>query len=114
MADCILSIRTVYCHAIAKGNTGNRAFEQVGTKSVDKQEQPADRDLDITTETCPMTFVRTRLALDRMLPGQLLRIRLKGAEPRANVPKTAAEQGHQVLALEDLADGTTQLLIRKG
>ena len=61
-----------------------------------------------------MTFVRTRLALDRMASGQLLRLRLKGAEPRANVPKTATEQGHAVLACEDLPDGATLLLIRKG
>ncbi len=78
------------------------------------QEQQADRELDITAETCPMTFVRTRLALDRMLPGQVLRVRLKGAEPRANVPKTAREQGHAVLALDDQADGSTVLLLRKG
>lgn len=61
-----------------------------------------------------MTFVRTRLALDRLRPGQTLRVRLKGAEPRVNVPKTATEQGHAVLACDDHADGSTVLLIRKG
>ena len=30
----------------------------------------ADQELDITAEVCPMTFVRTRLALDRMAPGR--------------------------------------------
>ncbi len=80
---------------------------------VDMEEQQTDRDLDITAETCPMTFVRTRLALDRMAPGQLLRVRLRGAEPRLNVPKTAAEQGHTVLSTQDQADGTTHVLIRK-
>ena len=80
---------------------------------MDMQEHPVDRELDITAETCPMTFVRTRLALDRMASGQLLRVRLKGAEPRANVPKTATEQGHAVLACDDQADGSTLLVIRK-
>jgi TusA-related sulfurtransferase len=61
-----------------------------------------------------MTFVRTRLALDRMTSGQLLRVRLNGAEPRANVPKTAAEQGHTVVFSQDQADGSTLVLIRKG
>ena len=32
-----------------------------------------DRELDIRAEFCPMTFVRTRLALDRLSPGQVLR-----------------------------------------
>ena len=77
------------------------------------EEQAADRRLDITAETCPMTFVRTRLELDRMAPGQTLLVLLKGGEPRANVPRTAREQGHDVLAEADGPDGITRLLIRK-
>jgi TusA-related sulfurtransferase len=69
--------------------------------------------LDITRETCPMTFVRTRLALDRMAPGEVLRVLLKGDEPRRNVPRTATEQGHAVLGTEEGADGTVSLWIRK-
>ncbi|WP_372619259.1 sulfurtransferase TusA family protein [Falsiroseomonas sp.] len=82
--------------------------------SYDAEEQTADHELDITAETCPMTFVRTRLALDRMAPGQVLLVRLKGEEPRRNVPRTAAEQGHAVLRQDAAADGTVRLWIRKG
>ena len=72
-----------------------------------------DQELDITRDVCPMTFVRTRLALDRMAAGQVLKVRLTGEEPRANVPRTAAEQGHAVLARRE--DGEALLLwIRKG
>ncbi|MFZ4406385.1 MAG: sulfurtransferase TusA family protein [Paracraurococcus sp.] len=70
--------------------------------------------LDITAETCPMTFVRTRLALDRMQSGQTLLVRLRGEEPRRNLPRTATEQGHAVLAQQEHEDGTTLLLLRKG
>ena len=69
--------------------------------------------LDITSETCPMTFVRVRLALDRLPPGGVLEVLLKGEEPRRNVPRTAAEQGHTVLAQDDRADGVTKLLLRR-
>ena len=72
-----------------------------------------DLAIDITALLCPMTFVRTRLALDRLQPGQVLAIRLRGDEPRRNVPRTATEQGHAVLAIQDAPDGTTTLLIRK-
>jgi len=75
---------------------------------------PADRELDITSELCPMTFVRTRLALDRMQPGQTLLVHLRGAEPLANVPRAAAELGHVVLALDTGADGVSRLLLRRG
>lgn len=73
-----------------------------------------DRVLDISGETCPMTFVRTRLALDRMQPGQTLLVHLRGEEPRRSVPETAAAQGHLVLAIETDAEGATRLLLRKG
>ena len=59
-----------------------------------------------------MTFVRTRLALDRMAPGQILLVRLRGEEPLRNVPRTAREQGHEVLSLDTDADGVATLLLR--
>ena len=73
-----------------------------------------DRTLDITGLVCPMTFVRTRLALDCMAPGQILLVLLRGEEPRRNVPATAAAQGHAVLARQDGADGVTRLWLRRG
>jgi TusA-related sulfurtransferase len=73
-----------------------------------------DHRLDITGEVCPMTFVRTRLALDRMAPGQVLLVRLRGEEPLRNVPRTAREQGHEVLSLETATDGVAELLLRRG
>lgn len=76
--------------------------------------QSADRELDITNEVCPMTFVRTRLALDRMSPGQTLLVHLKGDEPLRNVPRTAVEQGHTVLSVDTDQNGVTHLLLRRG
>lgn len=73
----------------------------------------ADCLLDIRADTCPMTFVRTRLALDRLAPGQVLRVHLKGEEPRRNIPRTAAEQGHQILAARDLPGGEALLWLRR-
>jgi tRNA 2-thiouridine synthesizing protein A len=79
-----------------------------------KLNQPFDQALDITRDRCPMTYVRVRLALDRMRPGQVLQVDLSGDEPLRNVPRTAAEQGHAVLACEPVAGSVTRILIRKG
>jgi len=73
-----------------------------------------DREIDITGDLCPMTFVRTRLALDRMTPGQILKVRLRGDEPLRNVPRTAHEQGHTVISLETGTDGISTLYLRRG
>ncbi len=73
----------------------------------------ADRTLDITRETCPMTFVRTRLALDRMAAGERLLVLLRGDEPARSVPRAAAALGHVVLRQEAAEDGVVRLLLRK-
>jgi len=52
--------------------------------------------LDITAEVCPLTFVRARLALERLPPGARLEVRLNGGEPLRNVPRALAELGHGV------------------
>jgi TusA-related sulfurtransferase len=80
---------------------------------VDRADPAADRTLDITRDICPMTFVRTRLALDRLAPGQKLLVLLKGEEPRRNVPRSAREHGHTVLAEQTGTDGITRLLLER-
>ncbi|MBI4185183.1 MAG: sulfurtransferase TusA family protein [Proteobacteria bacterium] len=65
----------------------------------------ADYYLDITKEICPLTFVRTKLLIERLRPGQTAEIRLKGSEPLENVPRSIEEMGHAVLAIEPEADG---------
>ena len=73
--------------------------------------------LDITAELCPMTFVRTKLLVERMAPGERLEVRLQGAEPLTNVPKSVAELGHFIESLNPEDDenksGPYRLLIRK-
>lgn len=56
--------------------------------------------LDITPEVCPLTFVKTKLLIEKMDSGQVVQIRLKGAEPLENVPRSAREQGHVILGME--------------
>ena len=43
-----------------------------------------------------MTFVRTKLKLERMQPGEILSVRLSGEEPLRNVPRAAREEGHSI------------------
>ena len=61
-----------------------------------------------------MTYVRTKLALEALETGQVLEVRLRGEEPRRNVPASAQDDGHAVLALVPREDGSYVLLLRKG
>jgi TusA-related sulfurtransferase len=52
--------------------------------------------LDIRALTCPLTWVRTKLALDRLAPGEELVVTCPPGEALENVPRSAAEAGHEV------------------
>jgi len=58
-----------------------------------------DQTIDITGEVCPMTFVRTKLKLERMQPGEVLHVRLRGDEPLRNVPRAARDEGHIIMRI---------------
>ena len=55
--------------------------------------------LDISNDICPMTFVKTKLFLERLDPGAVLEVRRKGPEPLDNVPRSVRDHGHDVLSL---------------
>jgi TusA-related sulfurtransferase len=63
-----------------------------------------DQTIDITDEVCPMTFVRTKLKLERMRSGEVLSVRLRGDEPLRNVPRAARDEGHGILGIEPDGD----------
>ena len=63
-----------------------------------------DQTIDITGEVCPMTFVRTKLKLERMRSGEVLSVRLRGEEPLRNVPRAARDEGHAILGIEAEGD----------
>ena len=86
-----------------------------------KPSTDTDYFLDITALVCPMTFVKTKLMIEKMTPGQTCEVRLQGKEPLENVPRSAIELGHEVISMlaEDAnaATATTygvhRLVIRK-
>ena len=56
--------------------------------------------MDITEYVCPMTFVRTKLLLEKMNSGEIAVIRLNDGEPLQNVPRSVREHGHDIVSME--------------
>jgi len=73
--------------------------------------------LDITDQICPMTFVRTKLLIEKLSSGEQATVRLQGSEPLQNVPRSVREHGHQIIFLgpEDVGnpDGPHLLVLEK-
>ncbi len=67
-----------------------------------------NRTLDITGLTCPMTWVRTKLELERLEAGDVLTVSCAPGEALENVPRSAREAGHDVAV-----EGTTVRIVRR-
>jgi tRNA 2-thiouridine synthesizing protein A len=73
-----------------------------------------DKHIDIKGLVCPFTFVKSKLALEELEPGQVLEILLDFEEASRSVPKSMEEQGHQVLSVEKVSDTDWVVKVRKG
>lgn len=72
--------------------------------------------IDITGDVCPMTFVRVKLALERLPAGEILGVRLNAGEPLRNVPRSARAEGHEILEVraEPESPAIFRMIIRRG
>ena len=71
--------------------------------------------LDITSDVCPLTMVKTKLLIEEMQVGDIASIRLNNGEPLDNVPRTLRDHGHEVLEIKEEEPGSTvfRLLVKK-
>lgn len=72
-----------------------------------------DEDLDLKGEVCPYTFVRSKLALEQMEAGQVLRITVDNSESAANVPRSLDLEGHEVLGIAKEGASLWKIVTRK-
>ena len=70
--------------------------------------------LDVTGEICPITWVRTKLALEALETGEVLEVLVNDGEPLRNIPGSAKDEGHKVTGVRRGAGGTYILQIRRG
>ena len=70
--------------------------------------------IDLTGETCPMNWVRTKLALEAMATGETLEVWLDAGEAATSVPKSAAAEGHTIQRATPDPEGRVRVVIRKG
>ena len=72
-----------------------------------------DAQLDLRGIACPLNFIRTKLALERLLPGQILQVDLDRGEPQQQVTQGLESSGHGVICCEHPEQqGAVRLLVR--
>lgn len=66
--------------------------------------------VDLRGVRCPTNFVKARLALETIEPGETVQFLLDNGEPARNVPRSLKAEGHRLLGLEE-KDGYSVLTL---
>ena len=72
------------------------------------------RTLDLRTAKCPLNFVKARLALEKIPLGEILEVWiLAESESSLNIPKSIAQEGHEVVLVEAGDAGMKRVFMRR-
>lgn len=72
-----------------------------------------DDELCLSGEVCPYTFVKSKLALEEMESGQILRVIVDNAESAEAVPRSLRNEGHAVLEVTAVGAALWAIIVRK-
>ena len=72
-----------------------------------------DARLDLRGVACPLNFIRTKLVLERLVPGQILQVDLDRGEPQQQVSQGLKSAAHGVTCCDHPEQqGAVRLLVR--
>lgn len=77
------------------------------------KDEPSVPSVDLTREVCPITFVKAKLHMERMAPGELIEFVLKEGDQIRDVPRSLKEEGHRIEAVRQEGE-RYRLRVRKG
>ena len=77
------------------------------------EEIKTDRELDLRGEVCPFTFVKSKLIIEQMNIGEVLKVILDYYPSVENVPKSMKDEYQEVLAVKQVGENLWEVYIRK-
>lgn len=72
-----------------------------------------DREINLKGEVCPYTFIKSKLALEEMENGQILKVIVDFKEAVEEVPRGMEFEGHKVLEVKQISETDWQLILQK-
>ena len=72
-----------------------------------------DKTVDLKGQVCPYTFVRSKLAIEKMNLGEVLEVILDHKPAVENVPKSMENEGQKVLKMDQTGEKECHLFVRK-
>ncbi|MGD1809265.1 sulfurtransferase TusA family protein [Dapis sp. BLCC M126] len=64
----------------------------------------SDAQIDLRGTPCPINFVKTKLYLEKMMPGEILEVWLDRGEPIEQVPDSLIVEGYQIEEIKEQSE----------
>jgi len=71
------------------------------------------KEIDLLDEICPMTFVKTKLAIERINQGERIKVIFNSQEAKINVPRSLSEVNHKIIAIKNIDKEKFYIIIEK-
>lgn len=71
------------------------------------------KSVDVRGEVCPVPDVDTKRALKKMSAGEILEVLIDYPMSKERIPENVKKDGHEVLAIEEIAPSEWKILIKK-
>jgi len=81
--------------------------------SVETVEQQQFETLDLQSDVCPYTFVKSKMAVEALSSGQEILILLGNSESASNVPRSLDAEGHEILGVEKVGKAIWQVRVKR-
>ncbi len=73
----------------------------------------ADKTINIKGEICPYTFVKSKLAIEKLKSGQILEIIVDHKPATENIPRSMENEGNKVIEVKKINDTDWRIIIQK-
>ncbi len=77
------------------------------------EEIKPDAMIDIKGQVCPYTFVRSKMAIEKMKLGEVLEIVTDHKPASENVPRSMENEGQKVLKIDQTGEKEWHIFVRK-
>ena len=71
------------------------------------------KEINLLDETCPMTFVKTKLAIEQINQGERIKVMFNSQEAKTNVPKSLSEVNHKIIVIKNIDKEKFYIIIEK-
>ncbi|AOY76514.1 sulfurtransferase TusA family protein [Clostridium formicaceticum] len=69
--------------------------------------------IDLKGVKCPINFVKAKVEIAKISSNEIIGFYLDNGEPIANVPKSLAGEGHEIIKIDDKYEGYNLLIVKK-